>query len=276
MDSKHRHQLEENILAKWLIAQYEGWIRPNSSWLGYAVLGVLVVVAFVIGTARVNSWNQASAWKQYYAALHSEQSEADLELIAGSTSGVVGIQARLALAQRQLTGGSAQVFTNKAESISTLEKALNSFQQIQKKTNDPLILQQAGFGLAQCWETLAAARVGDDLIKAEEEFQKVADSWGESFKGQQAKQRLVLLQQPATRKFFELAAAKKPESTGTSDFKVNIDPSDPFAPGNIDMSAFDQKAETTAEMSTEPPKPAATEPAEAEQESPMTPDSGQE
>jgi hypothetical protein len=251
MDSKHRHQLEQNALAKWLIAQYEGWIRPNSSWLGYACLGVLIVIVIVIATARVNSWNQASAWKQYYAALYSEQSEADLEVIADSTSGAVGIQARLALAQRQLSEGCTQVFTDKALSIAAVEKAIVSFEQVQEKAKDSLVLQRAGFGLGQCWEALAAARVGDDLARAEEEYQKVADRWGEEHTGLLAKQQLARLRQPSTKQFMQLAAAKKIEPAGAGDFNVNIDPSDPFAAGKVDFSSFDQKEESS-EQKTEP------------------------
>ena len=244
MDSKHRHELEQNVLAKWLITQYEDWIRPNSSWLGYALFGVLIVVAIIMVTARVNSWNRAAAWKQYYAALNSANADADLELIANSTSGTIGIQARLALAQRQLTEGCFSVFTDKPQSITVLEKAIDSFQRIQQETTDPIMLQRAGFGLGQCWEALAAARVGNDLTKAEEEYQKVADRWGDDFLGQRAKQQLALIRQPGTRTFIELAAAKVPESFGRDNFKVDFDPSDPFAPGQINFEAFDQKMET--------------------------------
>jgi len=231
MDSKQRHQLEQNELAKWLTTQYKDWIQPNSSWLGYAVLGVLIVVAVLIGTARVNSWNRAAAWKHYYAALQSPQAETELELVANSTSGIVGVQARLALGQRQLAEGSEMVFINKAQSIIPLEKAVDSFQRVQKGTSDPLILQQAGFGLGQSWETLAAARIGDDLTKAEEEYQKVADRWGDEFWGGQAKQQLATIRQPATQTVIKLAAAKVP----VDDFNVEFDPSDPFAPGGIDL-----------------------------------------
>ena len=229
-------------MAKWIVTQHKEWIRPNSHWLGYVVLGVLVVVAALIGTARLNSWNQAAAWKQYYAALQSPLAETELALVANS-SGIVGVHARLALAWRQLAEGCEQVFRNKIDSITTLEKAVDSFQRVQKGTNDPLILQQASFGLGQCWEVLAAARIGDDLTKAEEEYQKLADRWGEEFFGQRAKQQLALIRQPATKTFIQLAAAKVPASLGTDDFKVVVNPDDPYAPGPVDLSIFDQKTE---------------------------------
>ena len=215
MDSRHRHELEQNLLAKWLVSQYEDWIRPNSSWLGYAVLGVLVAVAIIIGTSRMNSWNLSSSWKQFYAALHSEQADAELELVAQSTSGIVGAHARLALAQRQLTEGCGQVFINKREAIGLLEKAIASFQQVQKATSDSQILQQAGLGLGLCWETLAAARVGDDLAKAEEEYQKVIDRWKDDASGKQAQERLASIRRPTTKTFLALTAAKVPEEVGT-------------------------------------------------------------
>ena len=265
MDSKQRHKLEQNALAKWLVAQYEDWIQPNSSWLGYAALGVLIVVAVLIGTVRLNSWNRTSAWKQYHAALRSEQAEVDLELIANSTSGIVSVQARLALAQRQLAEGCAQVFIDKAKTVTVLEKAIASFEQVQKGTSDPLMLQHAGFHLGQCWEGLAAARVGDDLTKAEGEYQKVADRWGDDFWGQMAKQQLARIRQPATRTVIELAAAKTIGHEQTDDFKVKFDTSDPFAPGQIDLSGFDQKTEAEGQKTDVVP----------DQESPGS-DNGQE
>jgi hypothetical protein len=257
MDSKHRHELEQNILAKWLVSQYD-WIRPNSGWLGYAVLGVLVIVAIVFGTSQLNTWNKAAAWKQYYAALRSEHAETDLEFVAESTSGVVGIQARLALAQRQLTEGCSQVFIDKTLAIPCLEKAIASFQRVQKLTSDPPILQKAGFGLGQCWEALAAARVGSDLTKAEEEYQKVTEQWGESFEGQRAKKQLALLRQPSTKMFIASTAARVAESSAADDFRVNINTNDSFEPGLVDLTGLEQKTETntnTESQKTEEQKP---------------------
>ena len=266
MDSKHRHELEQNILAKWLTDQYQGWIRPNSSWLGYAVVGVLVVAAIIMGTTRVNAWNRAAAWKQYYAALHSEQADTELEAIAHSTTGIVGVYARLALAQRQLSEGCSQVFTDKAQSIAVLEKAIASFQQVQKNASDPMLLQQADFGLSQCWETLAAARIGDDLANAEEEYQTVAERWRDSFMGQRAQKRLALIRQPSTKMFIELMAAKTVAPSETDGFDWKFDFADPLAPeGQIDFGTFEETEEeiTIEETDTEEPK---TETAEPEQE----------
>ena len=250
MDSKHRHELEKNELAKWIVAQYEDWIRPNSSWLGYAVIGVLVVTLIIVATARVNTWNRSTAWKQYYAALHSPQAETELELLAQSTSSGVGIHARLALAQRQLSEGCSQVFTDKAKAIVTLEKALASFQQVQKATSDPKFLQQAGFGLGQCWEALAAARVGDDLAKAEGEYQKVADQWGESFDGQRAKKQLAWIRQPATITFLVLTAEKTVETSEVDDFKTNFRLMNPFEQEEMDFGLFEKEAVVEAQDDT--------------------------
>jgi hypothetical protein len=261
MDSKKRHELEQNELAKWIAAQYNDWLRPNSGWLGYAVLGVLVVVAVFIGTARVNTWNRNSAWKQYYSALHSPDTETALERLADSTSGIVGTYARLALAQRRLSEGCSQVFIDKKEAITALDKAVVAFQQAQRSTSDPSILQQAGLGLGLCWETLSAARVGDDRIKAEEAYQKVIDQWEDSLAAQRARKQLAWIRQPSTVAFLALTAAKTAEMSDTDDFMGNFRGSfglgDPFAPpGEIDFSAFGQEpaAEEPNNASGEEPK----------------------
>ena len=212
MDNKYRQELEKNELAKWFTAQYEDWIRPNSSWLGYAILGGLFVVAIIIVTARVSAWNQNMAWQQYYAARDSVNAIAELEILANSTSGIVGARARLALAQLQLAEGSERVFIDKNEAITMLTQAIESFQRVLRATNDPVILQQAGFGLGQCWEVLAAARVGDDLARAKEEYQRVIDRWEEGPMIQRAQRQLARLQQPATAAFLAHTAARVVET----------------------------------------------------------------
>ena len=239
MDSKTRHELEKNELLKWLTHQYEDWIKPNQSWLGYAVAGVLVVIVVIYATARVNTWNQQAAWKQFYAALNSPNADRELELVANSSSGIIAANARLALAQRQLAEGSLEVFPDRSafpdrsKAVALLEKAIATFQQVQKGTSDPMILQQAGFGLGQCWETLAAVRVGDDLAKAEKAFQEVAERWEDGFLGKRAQKQLALVRQPSTKMFLERLAMKMPEIVpGMEDFRVDIDPADPFFPGS--------------------------------------------
>jgi len=181
-----------------------------------------------------------------------------LELLANSTSSVVGVHARLALAERQLTEGCSQVFIDKMEAVKILDKAIASFQQVQRATKDPSILQEAGFKLGYCWEALAAARVGDDLAKAEEAYQKVIDRWEDSFAGQRAKKQLSWIQQPATVEFLALTAAKTVESLETEDFRGSFGFGDPFAePGQIDFSAFEQgtPSEAQSTVTDEEPKP---------------------
>ena len=246
MDSKTRHELEKNELAKWLTHQYEDWIQPNKSWLGYVVLGLLVVVVIIFATVRIDAWNRTAAWNQFYAALNSANPSAELEIVANSTRGIVGAQARLTLAQMQLAEGGVQAFIDKSAAIVLLEKAIAAFQQVQQATSDSMLLQQAGFGLGQCWETLAATRIGDDLIKAEEEYRRVAERWGDGFKGQRAKKQLALIQQPTTKLFLERLATKKPEiPAGMENFDVRINPNDPFFPGSFDLDSRFEPGTTT-------------------------------
>ena len=249
MDSKKRHELEQNELAKWIVAQYEDWIHPNSSWLGYACLGILAVVVIIMLTARVNTWNQNAAWRHYYTALHSPQANTELELVANSTSGIVGVHARLALAQRQLTEGCSQVFINKTEAIALLEKAIASFQDVQRKTSDPSILREVGFGLGYSWETLAAARVGDDLTKAVEEYQRVVNHWGDEFVGKRATKQLARLRQPTTKTFLELSAKKTVESS-EEDTKIPFSLIDPFELEQSNLGMLEQSVVTEEQKAT--------------------------
>ena len=242
MDSKTRHELEQNELARWFAHQYEDWIQPNKHWLGYVVLGLLVIIALISITAWLNTKNRSAEWKDFYAAFNAEDVNAALELVANSTSSIVGSHARLALAQRQLAEGSAKALVEKSETIGLLDKAISSFQQVQKATKDLTLVQQAGFGLGQCWETLAAVRVGDDLAKAEEEYRKITERWADSFMGERARQQLALIRQPSTKMFLERMVAKVPEMpTGMADFPaVNIDPSDLLSPEGFDLDRFER------------------------------------
>ena len=272
MDSKYRHKLEQNELAKWLSNQYEDWIKPNKSWLVYAVMGLLIVIAVIFATARVNAWNRGAAWNQFYAAFDSLNVQSELEIIAQSTSGTVAAHARLALAQLQQAEGSAQVFIDKSKTILLLDKAITSFQQVQKATNDPMLLQQAGFGLGQCWETLAAVRVGDDLAKAEEEYQKVAERWGDGYMmGQRAQKQLALIRQSSTKMVLERMATK----TEMEDFGVSINPDDPFlfSPGDLISDMFGQPTPTSIPTPDTEPEQA---PAETSDPADSEPDTEQE
>ena len=84
MDSKTRHELEQNELAKWITHQYEDWIQPNKSWLGYAVLGLIAVIAILFATSWLNTQNRSAEWKDFYTAFNAEDSAAALELVANS------------------------------------------------------------------------------------------------------------------------------------------------------------------------------------------------
>ncbi|MCL2005126.1 MAG: hypothetical protein FWG73_03080 [Planctomycetaceae bacterium] len=249
MDSKARQELEKNELAKYLSAVYEDWIKPNSSWLGYAVIGGLIVVAVIYGTVRVNTWNHQTAWKHYYAAQGSATAMDEWEHLANSTSSIVGVHARLALAQRQLDEGCSRLMTgDKAEAIAILERAVASFQQVQTAAREPSLLQQAGFGLGQAWESLSAARVGDDFAKAEAAYQMVAERWSESFLGRRAASQLTLLRQPETRMFLERMAARVVEVSDLDDFREGFSFDEPFEPGGtIDFGFFDEEPEEEEE-----------------------------
>jgi hypothetical protein len=260
MDSNRRHKLAQNELAQWFINQYEEWILPNGHWLTYVLLGLIVVVGIVYGTAKITAWNQSASWRLYFNALHSETPEADLERIADSTGGHVSVLARLALAQLQLGEGCNQILIDKAKAVEQLEKAAGFFQKVQKSTSDPTVLQQAGFGLGQTWEALASSRTGnEDLSKAEAEYKQVAERWGNDFTGKRAKEQLELITRPGTKKFFELSANRVVAASKGDDFKVNFDQHDPFAAGPAEFdpqSAFGEKAAPApTESASETPKP---------------------
>jgi tetratricopeptide (TPR) repeat protein len=229
MDSDRRHQLAQNELAHWLITQYEEWLKPNAYLIGGGTIAILVLLGTFFGSTGLSDWNKAQIWNGYYAAIHSENSTEALQLLVETSKGTIAEQARLTLAQIQLGEACHLLFTDKSKAIESLEKSLEQFQFLQKNANDKNILLQTNFGLAQTWETLAAARVGNnDLAEAEKEYKKIAEQYPNEFLGQKAQKQLRLISNANTRKFFELAAAKVAEPPKQDDFKVEIDKKDPF------------------------------------------------
>ncbi|MDR2706566.1 MAG: hypothetical protein LBC02_12365 [Planctomycetaceae bacterium] len=271
MDSDRRHQLAQNELAHWLITQYEEWLKPNAYWIGGGAIAILVLLGAFFGSSGISEWNKAQIWNGYYNAIHSENSTEALQLLVETTSkGTIAEQARLTLAQIQLGEGCHLLLTDKSKAISSLEKSLEQFQLLQKNTKNKDILLQANFGLAQTWETLAAARVGtNDLAEAEKEYKKIAEQYPDEFLGQKAKKQLLLISNVNTRKFFELAAAKVAEPPKQDDFKVEIDKKDPFLDSAQDLdvqkvlgggsSLKNEFSDHAADLSGNP-KPAETTP----------------
>jgi hypothetical protein len=229
MDRDRRHQLAQNALAHWLVTQYEEWLKPNAYLIGGGAIAILVLLGAFFGSTGISDWNKAQIWNGYYNAIHSEKSTEALQLLVTTSKGTIAEQARLTLAQIQLGEGCHQLLADKAKATESLEKSVEQFQFLQKNANDKNILLQANFGLAQAWETLAAARVGkNDLAEAEKEYKKIAEQFPNEFLGQKAKKQLLLISNANTRKFFELAAAKVTEPPKQDDFKVEIDKKDPF------------------------------------------------
>ncbi|MDR0610154.1 MAG: hypothetical protein LBG58_08600 [Planctomycetaceae bacterium] len=229
MDSDRRHQLAQNELAQWLTTQYEEWLKPNAYWIGGGAIVILVLLGAFFSSSGLSEWNKAQIWNGYYNAIHSENSTEALQLLVETSKGTIAEQARLTLAQIQLGEGCHLLLTDKSKAIGSLEKSVEQFQILQKNANDKNILLQANFGLAQAWETLAAARVGNnDLAEAKKEYKKIAEQYPNEFLGQKAQKQLLLISNANTRKFFELAAAKAAEPSKQDDFKVEINKKDPF------------------------------------------------
>lgn len=257
MDSNRRHRLSQNSLASWIGKQYDEWIRPNGQWIGLAALVIAALLVVYIGTSRLRDANRQGAWNQYSQALLSENREANLQVIAETTSGPVAKQARLSLAQILLIEGCNNVLFNKKDAEESLTKAIEHFQAVSKDATEERQRQQAFFGEAEAWETLAAVRIGkNDLEEAEKAYARVVEAWPDDYWGKKAKDRRNFISRPDTKKFFELAAARvfeTPEKDGAS---VEIDRENPGldGPGGFSLEMFDTPDTAPAPTGVEPPK----------------------
>lgn len=236
MDSKRRHELSQNYLANWLFDQYEEWIRPNSQIIGWLAVTVLVLVAGFLSYGRVVQWNKAAAWRQYYQAVSSENQVVALEAISEVSTGEIGDQARLTLAQVLCSNGCDGLSSDSAKAIETLEKAIGFFGKVRDESTSEEFKRQALWGIAQSKEAMASVREAGDLDEAIQTYKAIEEKWPNDYWGKRAAKEIEYLSRADTKRFFELSVKAAKDKPKADDFKVDIDKNDPFknGPGNFD------------------------------------------
>ena len=240
MDRERRQQLSQNSLSKWLYTQYEDVFKPNSQLIGWLFIAILVLLCGFFLTRSLLEANAAKSWQQYFTALYSSDPETSFQTLVddrSSASGPAAAQIRLTYAQILANDVESLLASNKSKATDKLEKSIQMFQASQQLANNDGIRQQAVYGAAVAYETLAACRTDkDDFAEAEKRYKEIIDRWPDSFYGQRAAKRLVLLAKPETRSFYEFIATAVSPDSQDDEVKVDIDTTDFFSegPGDFD------------------------------------------
>ncbi|MBS0209709.1 MAG: tetratricopeptide repeat protein [Planctomycetes bacterium] len=232
MKSERRHELQRNSLADVLehgVKDVQKYAPAVAATIGAIV--VLVVVYLIISTRSANA--ERSAWREYVVASESRLgAQENMTRVADDYSDYMGGQwARLTLADRQLEVGVDQLFQDRTAAKTSLESAIEQYNQLRATTHISEMQSRALIGLGRAYESLAqpeeAVKQYDELIK---------NYPGTEF-AIEARERRDDLEKPASKEFYQWFWALKitPPSRepGTPGFRPPFDmqslPSD--APG---------------------------------------------
>ena len=228
MKSDRRHDLSENVLAKWLKNTLNK-ISPYQNHIYWSIIAVLAVICVGTIWSKVSQSNRGKAWGDYLSAFESQKVD-DLEALTQDyKSGEVGVRIRLSAGELLLREGCDLVFTNKPEAQEKLEKALDYFTGAKGiGISDRLLKEQVQFDLAQVYESLAFVRSGqNDLENAKEYYGKLMADFPDGAYFHQANRQMQLLNSPATIQMvghFEQLPTPEPTTTSPGG---NFDPTLP-------------------------------------------------
>ena len=186
----HRHELEKNVLADWLVEKFE-LLRPYGAHLA---VGALVAVAAVIGAAYYFTRSDAvapRAWQAYFSAF-GEQKVADALKDAYEQPEVKGttaeLWARLSYADQRFQFASMQSGQDSHEAKTALADAERALTEVvDKAASDPMLLARIRFTLARVYESQNKPN------KAREFYQKIVDAGKDTALGKMAAEALTRL-----------------------------------------------------------------------------------
>ena len=230
MRAEHRHKLHRNELADWLSA-WNQRIKPYSNAI---FIGVLVVA---VGIVAVSFWTQrwreeaVDAWDRYYqvaapASMGDLVALEELEGLAVQTqSRKVAHCAALTAADLHLARGCQEIFKDKFKAGQDLRRAVEHYRLVQDESREPILLEQACYGLARAYEALAGTSESQgSLQKAVETYQELVDTWPNGPYAERASARLEDLNREETKAFYDQFAQFDPKPA---------EPSLPGLPGGV-------------------------------------------
>jgi tetratricopeptide (TPR) repeat protein len=196
MKTERRHELQENALADWLGKQVD-LLKPYSTAI---VAGVLITAVLIFALSQMGQ-NRAKrvnlSWDEYFEAAAIQDVEALREIGARYARTEAGAWARQSAGDISLATGSQNMFIDRAEAKTYLEKALDDFLVANKSASTDLLKQRSLLGMAQAYEAL------NRFDEAESAYERVISGWPSSSLAKTSQQRLTFLKKPSTQEFYQ-------------------------------------------------------------------------
>ncbi len=173
MDSQHRHELEENALAKWLEREIEA-IKPK---LPGILVGVIAVVGGVLGWSAYKDSVQAQkaeSWRDYSLALEGVRPNLSVlkQTAEEHPDSAVEEWSLVTWADGRLWNAATLYLRDRAKSEEALTEAEEAYKNlVSAKSGD--VVGRANFGLGRVLE------MKGDLEAASDQYQKVSGMFAE-------------------------------------------------------------------------------------------------
>lgn len=171
MDSEHRHELEENVLAGWLAKQVEE-IKPHLPAIG---VGAVLLVAALVG------WNgyrrsaenaKAERWRDFAVAIEGAQPNEEMlqQAIDANPGTAVAEWAEVTWADGKLYDAANNFFRNRAEADKSVEQAIGVYERL-VSADDRNVAERANFQLGRALE------LQGKLEEAREQYARVTGAF---------------------------------------------------------------------------------------------------
>ncbi len=228
MKRERRHELQDNLLARWLADVIEKAAPYARAFSLAVVLVVLIIAAWYVFSNRSRASREA-AWGALYQAMQ-KGTAADLEAVAEQYAGSeAALWAQVAAADIHLEIGCAQLFSNKADAVQELQKAIDGYLAVRDKVRRPELKERMLWGLARAYESLAGSRQGQgELDRAVKLYRELAESFPEGRFATLARRRADELERQDVQGFYDFFARYEPTPSP---------PPSGFSPGNLPFDA---------------------------------------
>lgn len=152
MDSEHRHELEENVLAGWLAKKVEG-IKPQ---LPAIAVGAVVLIAGLIGLNGYRASAEAARadrWRDFAVAVEGAQPDESLlqQAMDANPGTPVAEWAEITWADGRLFDAANGFFRERKAADASVEKAIAAYERL-IKAKDRNVAERANFQLARALE----------------------------------------------------------------------------------------------------------------------------
>jgi len=202
MKAERRHELQENILAGWL-AQQIALVKPY--WQVIATAAIVVVLGFAAYFILSYKWSteRAVGWVDYFDAVGNRDIDKLEEVAEAHPEATAGLWALRAAGDERLLDGTNRLYSNPAGARLELHKAIENYESVLDRTEEPMLVRRALFGLARAHESIG------ELDEAKERFGELAEKFPDTPVGKVAKERIEYLSRPSTKEFLAWLGKQK-------------------------------------------------------------------